>query len=436
MNGFVLKGHICHSLTPTEISVTASGYVVCEDGVSRGVFAALPPQYRGLPLYDYGDRLILPGLVDLHVHAPQYAYRGTGMDLQLMHWLETYAFPEESKYTDLTYADAAYRIFAEDLRRGATTRACIFATCHRPATELLMDRMEETGLVTFVGKVNMDQDAPDCLREESADASARETLAWLEDTAGRYTRTKPILTPRFIPSCSRPLLDRLGEIQRSCRLPVQSHLSESQGEVDCVRKLFPDAAFYGDAYERFGLFGRNGGVPYKAVMAHCVLSSPEEVALMKRNGVFVAHCPASNTNLSSGIAPIRRYLSQGLNVGLGSDVAGGFSTSMFRAMTDAIQVSKLRWVLADPQLSPLSFPEAFYLATRGGGAFFGKVGSFEEGFAFDALVLDDSALPHPQPLTLPQRLERLAYLAPELPGIHAKYAAGRCLFSGGTGCGA
>ena len=132
---------------------------------------------------------------------------------------------------------------------------------------------------------------------------------------------------------------------------------------------------------------------------------------MKKRGVFVAHCPQSNTNLSSGIAPVRRYLEEDLHIGLGTDIAGGHSLSMLRAIADAIQVSKLRWRLVDDSLKPLSLEEAFYMATMGGGAFFGKVGTFLEDYEFDALILDDRGLRHPQPLTARERLERLIYLS-------------------------
>ena len=429
MNGFVLKGHICYSPDPSDIVVCPSGYVVCANGKSVGVFETLPLQYQQLPLLDYGDRLILPGLVDLHIHAPQYAYRGTGMDLELMDWLQEQAFPEETKYADPKYAGTAYGIFAETMRKSATTRACIFATRHRPATELLMDLMENTGLVSYVGKVNMDREAPAPLCEPDADQSVSETIRWLDNIAGKYERTRPILTPRFIPSCSDGLLKRLGEIRLIRGLPVQSHLSENLGEIEWVRQLCPDAKFYGDAYDMYGLFGGNGGGEgAKTVMAHCVYSSEEELALMKRNGVFVAHCPASNTNLASGIAPVRRYLDLGLSVGLGSDVAGGQTESIFRAMTDAIQVSKLYWRLVDRSAKPLTFAEVFHMATKGGGAFFGAVGSFESGYEFDAIVMDDSSLPHPQELTVLQRLERMAYLSLDVRGVYAKYTAGRKLF--------
>ena len=145
---------------------------------------------------------------------------------------------------------------------------------------------------------------------------------------------------------------------------------------------------------------------------------------MKRNGVWVAHCPSSNMNIASGIAPIRRYMEQGLRVGLGSDVAGGTMESMFRAVTDAIQMSKLYWRYIDSKAYPLTFPEAFYLATRGGGSFFGKVGSFEPGYAFDALVLDDAAEPSPQPLSVINRLERAFYLGLDRGGIVMKFVDG------------
>ena len=162
----------------------------------------------------------------------------------------------------------------------------------------------------------------------------------------------------------------------------------------------------------------------KTVMAHCVWSTEEEVELMEKNGVFVAHCPASNMNLTSGIAPIRKYLNRGLHIGLGSDIAGGHSDSIFRAITDAIQVSKMYFRMVDETYNPLVFSEAFYLATKGGGAFFGKVGSFDEGYEFDAVVMDDSVLPHPQHLNLAERMERAVYLGLDEKNITAKFVAG------------
>ncbi len=152
---FILKGNLCWAETPSQWNVTPSGFLVCLDGRSAGAFPQVPERYSGLKIWDYGDRLIIPGMVDLHLHAPQYSFRGLRMDLELLDWLECRAFPEEAKYRDPAYAEEAYRILAEDLRGSVTTRACIFATVHRPATLKLMDRMEETGLVTCVGKLSV-----------------------------------------------------------------------------------------------------------------------------------------------------------------------------------------------------------------------------------------------------------------------------------------
>ena len=426
-NSFVMKGNICQTVTPTELDLHENAYAVCIDGRSKGIFDRLPEEYAGLPLYDYGNALIFPGMVDLHVHAPQYAFRGMCMDLELMDWLNQYTFPEEEKYEDLNYAEKAYGMFVDALKKGATTRACIFATRHRPATELLMKLMEESGLISFVGKVNMDREASEALTEESAQVSADTTVEWINAVKDKFQNTRPILTPRFIPCCTDQLMEKLRQIQMACGIPVQSHLSESKGEIDFVKFLHPDDPFYGDVYNDYDLFGKNDDIDtdVRTVMAHCVWSTEEEVSLMCKNGVFVAHCPASNMNLTSGIAPIRKYLDLGLNIGLGSDIAGGHSDSIFRAITDAIQVSKMYFRMVDESVRPLIFPEAFYLATMGGGAFFGKVGCLEEGYEFDAVVLDDSVLPHPQSLNLAQRMERAVYLGLDEKNITAKYAAGR-----------
>lgn len=420
---FSLKGDILWSRTPDTLAVCPGHYVVCEDGRCAGVFPTLPERFSGIPVYDYSDRLIIPGLVDLHAHAPQYAFRALGMDLELLEWLDTQTFPQEARYADLDYARRAYTLFVDDLRRSSTTRAVLFGTLHVDATLTLMGLLEDSGLITYVGKVNMDRNSPDCLREESAAASLAATRRWLEGCQG-LTRSRPILTPRFIPSCSDALMEGLRDLQRETGLPVQSHLSENQGEIAWVAELCPDSAGYGDAYDRFGLFGGDG---CPTIMAHCVWSDEAERARMKQNGVFVAHCPQSNVNLSSGIAPVRAFLDEGLSVGLGSDIAGGTQLSILRAMADAIQVSKLRWRLQDQSLSPITLPEAFYLATRGGGAFFGKVGAFDPGYEFDALVLDDAALPCPFDLSPVERLTRIVYLADDRAVTH-KYVSGRKLF--------
>ena len=236
----------------------------------------------------------MPGFTDLHVHAPQYRFRALGMDLELLEWLDQIAFPEESKFSDLEYARKSYQIFVNDVKKSPTTRLSAFGTLHVEATELLMDLMEETGLKAYIGKVNMDRNGPDTLQEKSVPDAKRDTLNWIADVQDKYTNVKPILTPRFTPSCSDPLMDELGKIQRQYHLPVQSHLSENLSEMAWVKELCPNTAFYGEAYDQFGLFG---GEDCPTIMAHCVHCPDEELELIKKRGVYIAHCSQSNTNL-------------------------------------------------------------------------------------------------------------------------------------------
>lgn len=419
MYNFVIKGNICHSIHMDDIETHENAYLVATDGKVEGIFSALPQRFADYLLYDYTDRIVIPGMSDLHIHAPQFSYRGLGMDMELLDWLNVHAFPEEAKFADLDYADRAYSIFVKHLLATPTTRASVFASLHGPATLLLARKMEAAGFHGFVGKVNMDRNSPDYLRESPAPQAQLDTEQWVLE-AQKLTNIKPILTPRFIPSCTDELMRGLRALQMKYDLPLQSHVSENLGEIAWVKELCPNSRFYGDAYDQFGLFGGD----HPCIMAHCVYSCEEEQELMKRNNVFIAHSPESNMNVSSGVAPINQYLDRGLQVGLATDVAGGSHESMFRAMQHAIQSSKLRWRLVDQSIPALTFDRTFYMATKGGGAFFGKVGSFEPGYELDAVVLDDTDLPHPQPLTLRERLERLVYLS-ESHAIQAKFIAGR-----------
>lgn len=418
---FILKGNILYSESPVKLVCIPDGYLICKNGRVEGVLETIPYEYSSLTCIDYQDALIIPGLVDLHTHAPQYSFRGLGMDQELLQWLEQNTFPEEMKYSDMEYAKEAYRIFARDLKKSATTRACIFSTIHKSTTLLLMDLLEETGLKCMVGKVNMDRNSPEELCENSRQ-SLEDTLDWLSQCKDKYQNVLPIITPRFLPTCTEELLKELSKICREYSLPIHSHLSENQYEIDWVKELFPDTLGYADAYRQLDLFG--DGIP--TIMAHCVYLTQEEMKLIQENNVYIAHCPTSNTNLSSGIAPVRAFLDQGLPTGLGTDIAAGNTLSVFQVMAAAIQVSKLRWRLVDQSLKPLTIEEVFYLGTKGGGSFFGKAGSFEKGYEFDALVIDDSSMKHPQPLTLKERLERIIYFSDDRH-IKDKYVNGTCI---------
>lgn len=419
---FVIKGNICYSTDTMKICYAPNSYLVCENGICSGVYESLPTQYTAFPLTDYSDYVIIPGLSDLHLHAPQYSFTGLSMDKELLDWLNLYIFPEESKYKDENYAREAYDEFVKEVKYGATTRACVFATIHQKSTCYLMDALERAGLAGYVGKVNMDRNSPKELCEDT-NMSLQDTYHWIEESLTHYQNIKPIITPRFVPSCSDELLQKLAQLAIQYSLPIQSHLSENPEEIKWVKELVPDANGYAASYAKFGLLQPS----LKTVMAHCVYSDEEEIHLLKASNTFVAHCPQSNTNLSSGIAPIRRFLDQKLNVGLGSDIAGGHDSSILRAMADSIQVSKLRWRLVDNKLKPLTVEEAFFLGTRGGGAFFGKVGSFEKGFLFDAVVLDDHKLASVRPYSLAERLEKIIYLS-ERCNIVRKYINGKAVF--------
>ena len=453
-NTFILKGDICWSSASKTLETVDNGFILCNNGKSGGVFREIPGQYADLPLKDHSGKLIIPGLTDLHTHAPQFAFRALGMDMALLEWLNKNTFPEEAKYKDLGYAREAYGHFIDLVKKGPNTRLCVFATIHVPATLLLMDMLEESGLVSLVGKVNMDRNCPEYLREEDSEGATRE---WLELFKKRhkerpYKNTAPIITPRFVPSCSDSLMKSLAGIQREYGLSVQSHLSENIKEIEWVRELCPKSAHYAGAYADNELLGD------KTIMAHCVWSGKKEMDLLAEKETYIAHCPQSNTNLSSGIAPVRRFLEKGIHLGLGSDVAGGVHSSIFRAITDAIQVSKLRQTfylqsigsaLDDREVSEtrekaLTLEEAFYLGSAGGGSFFGKLrpehnpdnsgdsaaglaagpaGSFVAGYDFDALVIDDSSLWGPRKLNLRDRLERVVYLSDDRH-ITGKYVRG------------
>ncbi len=412
-----IKGDIVYSIGINDLAISENSYLLYEKEKVIGVVSELPTTVDNIDIEDYAGNLIIPGLYDLHLHAPQYAYRGLGMDMELIQWLNSHTFNEEIKYSDIEYAKKSYSIFVDDLINSATVRACIFATIHTEATILLMKMLEDKGFRGYVGKVSMNRNAPELLCENDA---VKEAISWLNQASSLNGNISPIITPRFIPSCSNELLIDLAQIQKETRLPLQSHLSENLSEVKWVEELIKDCDFYGDAYYKYGLFGQNG----KTVMAHCVYSSDLEIKLIKKMGVYVAHCPLSNSNLSSGIAPVRKFVDNGINLGIGTDVAGGESISMFKAMAEAVKASKLRWRLEDETLKPLTFEEVFYMATKGGGSFFGKAGSFESGYYMDTLVLDDSELRCPYKLSTRQRIERFIYLGDERL-IKAKYIAGK-----------
>ena len=416
----IYKAHILYTKERNNFEVLENGYVAVDaDGCVTGVAADLASlDSEDAEVIDFGDRLLIPAMNDLHVHAPQYRNQGIAMDLELLPWLQKYTFPEEMKFADTGYAERMYRRFVRDLWRFGTMRACVFATIHTESTRVLMRLFQEAGMGALVGKVGMNRNCPEGLSEKVEDMvqgyealiaetsalnTPPSTLNTQHSTLNTPPLVRPIITPRFVPSCTSEMLRACGELAAKYQLPVQSHLSENKDEIAWVKELEPESTCYGDAYDRYGLFGQT-----PTIMAHCVWTDGEELELMKRRNVVVAHCPTSNFNVASGMAPIRKFLDEGVRIGLGSDISGGHDLSIFRMMVYAIQVSKMHYQ-QNHERSFLSLSEAFWLATKSGGSFFGRVGSFEPGYEFDALVINDSDLNHDN-YSLLERLERYVYL--------------------------
>lgn len=407
----VYKAHILFTKERDRFEVFENGYVAVEDGCVVGVSADLSSLGCDEQMVtDYGDCLLIPAMNDMHVHAPQYRNQGLAMDLELLPWLQQYTFPEEKKYSDTVYAERMYRRFIRDLWRFGTMRACVFATGHTDSTRLLMNLFKEAGMGAMVGKVAMNRNCPPELTE-----SIEQMIEGYEALIAEFNQpddlVRPIITPRFVPSCTSEMLQACGDLAAKYQLPVQSHLSENLSEIVWVQTLEKESTSYGDAYHRYGLFGQT-----PTIMAHCVWTSGEELELMKRNHVMVAHCPTSNLNIVSGLAPIRTFLEEGISVGLGSDISGGHDLSIFRMMMHATQVSKLIY-LQNHDKPFLTLSEAFWIATKSAGRFFGRVGSFEPGYEFDALIIDDHDLNHDH-YSLLHRLERYIYLGDDRQIMH------------------
>ena len=367
----------------------------------EGIYPTLPENMAETAVEDFGDALILQSFSDMHLHGPQYEYMGTGMDRPLLEWLETYAFPTEEKYSDTSYAREMYRTLAHDLIQNGTTRVAMFSSLHTDSTLILMEKLEKAGVTGYVGKVNMDRNAPPYLCE-TTEESKKETLRWLEESK-RFTLVKPILTPRFAPSCSSELLAFLGKLKEERDLPVQSHLSENVGEIALVGQLFPDCPQYWEVYDKYGLFDS------KTLMAHCVHSDRRERAAMRLRGVHPVHCASSNNSLMSGISPVADMLREGQAVCLGSDVSGGTTLSMLHTIANSINASKDRSSMKQDLSQAISIEQAYYMATGAGQAFLGHGIGLKEGESLHAIVLDDTGLPKLPNITLRERLLRAVY---------------------------
>ncbi|KAL1965465.1 hypothetical protein VTN77DRAFT_5721 [Rasamsonia byssochlamydoides] len=335
-----------------------------------------------------------PGFIDTHIHASQYPNSGIFGSSTLLDWLEKYTFPLESSYSDEAKASAAYnRVISRTLSHG-TTCAAYYATIHVPATNLLATLCHKRGQRAFIGRVCMDNPAycPDYYHDDSAEDSVAATEAVIShirslDPTGSLVA--PIITPRFAPTCSPAALTGLGKLAASYNPPlhIQTHISENKNEIALVKELFPQSTSYAKVYDDHGL------LTSRTILAHGIHLTPEERSLIRSRDSKISHCPASNNALGSGLCPVRTLLDDGITVGLGTDISGGYHPSILEAVRQACLVSRVVSSQSPEQSgrANLSVEEALYLATRGGAQVVDmadQIGGFDEGMFWDAQLIE------------------------------------------------
>jgi guanine deaminase len=325
---------------------------------------------------DYVDKthlICLPGFIDVHVHLSQFYMRGSHSP-NLLHWLNHYTFKEEYKSKDEKYARKVAEDFFSDLVSKGTTTSVIYTSPFKQACEIAFQVAEERDVRAIIGMTMMDMESPEYLQQTSTAA--------FEDSASLYSEWNKktelleyIFTPRFALTCSAELMKLTGEFTRNKNAYIQTHLSENKEEIKRALELFPQYSSYAEIYERLGLLGK------KTILGHVIHVNDEEIAILKETNSKIAHCPDSNFFLKSGMFPLRKIKNAGLDVALGSDVAGGSSLNMLNVMKMAC--FRQENYLIPPQ-------EAFYYSTLGGAKVLGKeniIGSLEVGKDADLVFL-------------------------------------------------
>lgn len=397
-------GTFFHAPTPDALVVLADTLItIGHDGMIADV---VPPDAPGQAsaMAAFGDALVrlpagtfaIPGFVDLHVHAPQYPQLGLALDEPLEIWLQKYTFPLEARYADLAFARERYEVLVDDLIANGTTTALYFATQDREATKLLADICIDKGQRALVGKVVMDDPAacPDYYRDAGPDQAIADTRAVIDHLRNHpdnaSARVLPVVTPRFIPSCTDETLGRLGALASECGCHIQTHCSESDwahGHV-LTRLGVTDA----EALDGFGLLTRH------AVLAHSNFLTDTDMDRLAARGSAVAHCALSNVYFANSVFPLRHALEKHVHVGLGTDISGGPASSMFEACRTTVQSSRILQDGVDPALpasergranSRVDLVTAFHLATAGGGVALDlPIGILAPGYKFDLVAID------------------------------------------------
>jgi guanine deaminase len=357
------------------------GLLVVDDGriVAIDDYATIAQQYPGLPIQDYSGRLILPGLIDLHIHFPQGEMIAAYGE-QLLEWLNRYTFPTEMKYCDRGYAAEMADRFLDELLKQGTTTALVFAAVFPESVEALFTAAQARKLCLIAGKVMMDRHAPEGL-QDTAETSYQDSKRLIEAWHGR-DRLHYAVTPRFAITSSPEQLRRAGQLlQEFPTVYLQTHLSENLDEVAFAKSLFPDCANYLEIYDRANL------VTNRSIFAHCIHLEESEWSRLAESGSAIAFCPTSNLFLGSGLFDLRRAIESSIPVGLGSDVGGGTSFSLLQTANEAYKVTQL-------QRQTLTPFQTLYLLTLGGARALkleAKLGNFQPGKEADFIVLDGQA---------------------------------------------
>lgn len=358
-------------------------------GTSGSRASSAPSAPADRPIVDLRPLVVLPGLVDLHAHLPQLPNAGYGAGLHLLDWLERYIFPLERGFDAATaerLAPAAFRAFAA----AGTTTVVLYGAVYAASLEVAFRAADAHGIRAVIGKVMMDRLRYDATVPDAEVLSV--SLAESADLCARWHgaddgRLRYAFTPRFAVSCSADMLRESAALAAATRAYWQTHLAEDRNELAAVATAFPDALDYTDVYDRAG------GLGERSLFAHAIHLSDREVRRLVDTGSKVAHCPASNLFLASGVMPLGRYLEAGLSIGLGSDVAAGPDLSIFGAMrVGASTQNALRVVRGDPEpaLDPLGW---LRLATLGGARCLGledRIGSIEVDREADLIAVDAS----------------------------------------------
>ncbi|QLL70542.1 amidohydrolase family protein [Lactobacillus sp. 3B(2020)] len=357
------------------------------------------------------DQVIFPGFVDLHVHAPQWPQAGLALDKPLAAWLNDYTFPLEAKYQDLDFARQVYHELVHELLAQGTTTVLFFGTIHPEANLVLGEESLHQGLRTLIGRVAMDNpdQPPVYYRDPSSQAAivATETFIHQLNDLGKGNPLAPIpvITPRFVPSCTDETLAGLGSLARKYDLPVQSHVSESNWEHQYAIDRFGihDAA----VLDHFGL------LTSRTVLAHATQLTPEDQALLRQRQTAIAHCPISNAYFGNGVLPVNDLLAAKNRVGLGTDISGGYSPSLYDNLRHAVALSQVRndGISRDDEgiaNARISMVAAFYLATVGGAEALNlPVGRIQAGKIADLQVVKDRFKRPTE--TAQERFERILY---------------------------